>query len=52
MECNCSKDEYGTEYKLMLRDSFEEVDDPNGHLKKKLTITNFRKMEFPITSLY
>jgi hypothetical protein len=27
----------GTEYKLMLRDSFEEVDDPNGHLKKMLT---------------
>jgi hypothetical protein len=24
----------GIEYKLMLRDSFEEVDDPNGHLKK------------------
>ena len=27
----------GTEYKVMLRDSFEEVDDPNGHLKKMLT---------------
>ena len=27
----------GTEYKLMWRDSFEEVDDPNGHLKKMLT---------------
>ncbi len=27
----------GTEYKLMLRDSFEEVDDPNGHLKEMLT---------------
>jgi hypothetical protein len=27
----------GTEYKLMLRDSFEEVDDPNGNLKKNLT---------------
>jgi hypothetical protein len=27
----------GTEYKLMLRDSFEEVDDPNVHLKKMLT---------------
>ncbi len=27
----------GTEYKLMLRDSFEEVDDQNGHLKKMLT---------------
>jgi hypothetical protein len=27
----------GTEYKLMLRDSFEEVDNPNGHLKKMLT---------------
>ncbi len=27
----------GTEYKDMLRDSFEEVDNPNGHLKKMLT---------------
>jgi hypothetical protein len=27
----------GTEFKLMSRDSFEEVDDPNGHLKKMLT---------------
>ncbi len=27
----------GTEYKLIMRDSFEEVDDPNGHLKKMLT---------------
>jgi hypothetical protein len=27
----------GTEYKVMSRDSFEEVDDPNGHLKKMLT---------------
>jgi hypothetical protein len=27
----------GIEYKLMLRDSFEEVDDQNGHLKKMLT---------------
>jgi hypothetical protein len=27
----------GTEYKLMLRDGFEEGDDPNGHLKKMLT---------------
>jgi hypothetical protein len=27
----------GTEYKLMLRDSFEEVDDQNGHLKKMRT---------------
>ncbi len=26
----------GTEYKLMLRDSFEEVDDQNGNLKKML----------------
>jgi hypothetical protein len=26
-----------TEYKLMSRDSFEEVDDQNGHLKKMLT---------------
>ncbi len=25
------------EYKLMSRDSFEEVDNPNGHLKKMLT---------------
>jgi hypothetical protein len=45
----------GTEYKLMLRDSFEEVDDPNSHLKKMLTkavLNKFRKMKFPITSLY
>ncbi len=27
----------GTEYKDMSRDSFEEVDDPNGNLKKMLT---------------
>jgi hypothetical protein len=27
----------GTEYKLMLRHSFEEVDDPNGHLKNMPT---------------
>jgi hypothetical protein len=27
----------GTEYKLMLRYTFEEVDDPNGHLKEMLT---------------
>jgi hypothetical protein len=27
----------GTEYKVMSRDSFEEVDDLNGHLKKMLT---------------
>ncbi len=27
----------GTEYKLLSRDSFEEVDDPNNHLKKMLT---------------
>jgi hypothetical protein len=27
----------GTEYKPMLRDSFEEADDPKGHLKKMLT---------------
>ncbi len=27
----------GTKYKVMSRDSFEEVDDPNGHLKKMLT---------------
>jgi hypothetical protein len=27
----------GTEYKDMLRDNFEEVDNPNGYLKKMLT---------------
>ncbi len=27
----------GTECKVMSRDSFEEVDNPNGHLKKMLT---------------
>ncbi len=27
----------GTEYKLLSRDSFGEVDDPNGHFKKMLT---------------
>ena len=27
----------GNEHKLMSRDSFEEVEDPNGHLKKMLT---------------
>ncbi len=27
----------GAEYKLMSRDSFEEVDDQNCHLKKMLT---------------
>jgi hypothetical protein len=27
----------GTEYKVMLTDSFEEVDNPNAHLKKMLT---------------
>ncbi len=27
----------GTEYKVISRDSFEEVDNPNGHLKKVLT---------------
>jgi hypothetical protein len=45
----------GTEYKIMSRDSFEEVDDPNGHLKKMLTkavLNNFGKMEFPIMSLF
>ncbi len=45
----------GAEHKLMSRDSFEEVDDPYGHLKKMLpkqSVTNFGKMEFPITSLY
>ncbi len=34
----------GTEYKVMSRDSFEEVDDPNGHLKKmqtKAVLNNF-----------
>jgi hypothetical protein len=36
----------GTEYKLMSRNSFKEVDDPNGHLKKMLTkavLTKFWK---------
>jgi hypothetical protein len=33
----------GTEYKVMLRDSFEEVDNPNGHLKKMLTKTVLNK---------
>jgi ATP-dependent DNA helicase PIF1 len=27
----------GTEYKLILRDSFEEMDDPNGHVKEMVT---------------
>jgi hypothetical protein len=36
-ECNCSEDDRGTEYKVMSRDSFEEVDNPNGHLKEMLT---------------
>ncbi len=45
----------GTEYKVMSRDSFEEVDDPNGHLKKMLTkavLNKFGIMESPIMSLY
>ncbi len=40
----------GTEYKVMLRDSFKEVDDPNGHLKKMLTkavLNKFRKNGVP-----
>ncbi len=39
-----------TEYKLMLRDSFEEVDDQNGHLKKMLTkavLNKFQKNGVP-----
>jgi hypothetical protein len=39
-----------TEYKVMWRDSFEEVDDPNGHLKKMLTkavLNKFRKNGVP-----
>jgi hypothetical protein len=38
------------EYKLMSRDSFEEVDDQNGHLKKILTkavLNKFRKNVVP-----
>ncbi len=40
----------GTEYKVMLRDSFEEVDNPNGHLKKmptKAVLNKFWKNEVP-----
>jgi hypothetical protein len=40
----------GTEYKLMSRDSFEEVDDQNGHLKKMLitaVLNKFRKNGVP-----
>jgi hypothetical protein len=40
----------GTEYKLMSRDSFEEVDDQNGHLEKMLTkavLNKFRKNGVP-----
>jgi hypothetical protein len=40
----------GTEYKLMSRDCFEEVDDRNGHLKKILTkavLNKFWKNEVP-----
>ncbi len=40
----------GTEYKVMSRDSFKEVDDPNGHLKKMLTkavLNNFWKNGVP-----
>jgi hypothetical protein len=50
MECNCSEMNTGTEYKVMSRDSFEKVDDPNGHLKKMLTkavLNNFRKNGVP-----
>jgi hypothetical protein len=35
----------GTEYKLMSRDSFEEVDDQNGHLKKMLTKAVLNKFQ-------
>jgi hypothetical protein len=45
----------GTQYKLMLSNSFEEVDDSNGHLKKmlpKAVLNKFGKIEFPVTSLY
>ena len=45
----------GTEYKVMSRDNFEEVDNPNGHLKIMLTkavLNKFHKKEFPIMSLY
>ncbi len=34
----------GTEYKVMSRDSFEEVDNPNGHLKKMLTKAVLNKL--------
>ncbi len=40
----------GTEYKVMLRDSFEEVDNPNGHLRKMLTnavLNKFWKIGVP-----
>jgi hypothetical protein len=40
----------GNDYKIMSRDSFEEVDDPNGHLKKMLTkavLNKFRKNGVP-----
>jgi hypothetical protein len=34
----------GNEHKLMSRDSFEEVEDPNGHLKKMLTKAVLNKL--------
>ncbi len=40
----------GTEYKVMLRDCFEEVNDPNDHLKKMITkavLNKFRKNGVP-----
>ena len=40
----------GTEYKLMSRNRFEEVDDPNGHLKKmptKAVLNKFQKNGVP-----
>jgi hypothetical protein len=39
-----------TEYKVMSRDSFEEVDNPNGYLKKMLTkavLNKFQKNGVP-----
>ncbi len=39
-----------TDYKVMSRDSFEEVDNPNGHLKQMLTkavLNKFQKNGVP-----
>jgi hypothetical protein len=50
MECDCSEDSTDTEYKLMSRNRFEEVDDPNGHLKKmptKAVLNKFQKNGVP-----